>query len=193
MYESLVNFDRNLFMALNSLHSPLMDTVMWWVADRFIWIPFYILLAYFLYRKFGQQAIIMILFASVLILLSDQISVMIKNIFERERPCHDPIISLMVHTVNNKCGGKFGFVSSHAANTMAVFTYLLLLTRNVNRYVTFVTGLWVLLVGYCRIYLGVHYPADIFGGWMIGIFAAVVTYLLYRLVSNSPIVDMKQE
>lgn len=193
MYESLVNFDRNFFLALNSFHTPFMDSVMWWVADRFIWIPFYVFLAFFLYRKFGQQAIIMILFASVLILLSDQISVMIKNIFERERPCHDQIISLMVHTVKNKCGGKFGFVSSHAANTMAVFTYLLLLTRNVNRYVTLITGLWVLLVGYCRIYLGVHYPADIFGGWMIGIFAAVVTYLLYRLISNSPLDDMKQE
>lgn len=193
MYESLVNFDRNLFLALNSFYTPFMDSVMWWVADRFIWIPFYALLAFFLYRKFGQQAIIMILFASVLILLSDQISVMIKNIFERERPCHDQIIGLMAHTINNKCGGKFGFVSSHAANTMAVFTYLLLLTRNVNRYVTLITGLWVLLVGYCRIYMGVHYPADILGGWMVGIFAAVVTYLLYRLISNSPLDDMKQE
>lgn len=187
MYESLVDFDRNLFLALNSMHSPVMDSIMWWVTDKFIWIPFYAFLAYFLWKKFGNQAVFMVLFAAVLVTLSDQGSVLLKNLFERERPCHDEYISMLVHTVNNKCGGKFGFVSSHAANTMAVFTYLLLLTRySISRNVTIFTGFWVVIVGYSRIYLGVHFPADIIGGWVVGILAAFITYIIYRLVFSSP-------
>ena len=187
MYEALVDFDRNLFLALNSMHSPMMDSIMWWVADRFIWIPFYIFLAYFLYKKFGNQALFMVLFAVLLITLSDQGSVLLINIFERERPCHDEYISLLVHTVHNKCGGKFGFVSSHAANTMALFTYLLLLTRHaLSIRVMVVTGFWVLMVGYSRIYMGVHFPADIVGGWLMGMMAGFITYIIYRLVFSSP-------
>lgn len=191
MYESLVNFDRNLFMAMNSIHSPFMDSVMWWVADRFFWIPFYAFLAWFLYRKFGTQSIFMILFAAPLILISDQGSVFFKDLFQRERPCHDEIISFMVHTVNNKCGGKYGFVSSHAANTMALLTYILLLTRNVNPKLTAFTIFYVMIVGYSRIYLGVHFPADIIGGWIVGIIAAFMTYFLYRAIFPSPVIDLK--
>jgi len=192
MLEMLINLDRDLFEAINSLHTPFMDTVMWWIADKAIWIPFYVLLAVFLYMKFGKQSIYMILFAALLITLSDQGSVMFKNFFERERPCHDEILSFTVHIVNNKCGGKFGFVSSHAANTMAVFTYLLLIARNINKNITIATGVWVVLVGYSRIYLGVHYPADIIGGWITGIFAAIITYVIYRLIFDSPVVHLKK-
>jgi undecaprenyl-diphosphatase len=187
MYEALVDFDRNLFLALNSMHSPMMDSVMWWITGRFIWIPLYAFMAYFLYRKFGNQALFMVLFGAILITLSDQGSVMLKNFFERERPCHDEFISLLVHTVNNKCGGKFGFVSSHASNTMAVFAYLMLLTRHsFSRKLMVAIGFWVLIVSYSRIYLGVHFPADIIGGWLVGILAGFITYVIYRLVFASP-------
>jgi undecaprenyl-diphosphatase len=186
MIETLVNFDRNLFLILNGMHSTFMDAFMWWVADRFIWIPLYVMLAVFLVRKFGNQGYFMILFAALLIIISDQGSVLLKNSFERLRPCHDESLSFLVHTINDKCGGQFGFVSSHAANTMALFTYLLLLARNSSKWITGITAVWVVLVGYCRVYMGVHFPADIFGGWIIGVLAAGVTYIIYRLVFDSP-------
>src|SRR5688572_4314824 len=181
MLETLVNFDRNLFLILNGMNSEFMDNVMFWVADKFIWIPLYVVLAVFLVRKFGNQGYMMIVFAILLTLISDQGSVLLKNSFERMRPCHDDSLSFLVHTVRNKCGGKFGFVSSHAANTMALFTYILLLSRNSNKWITRIMLFWVILVGYCRIYMGVHFPADIIGGWMVGIFAALITYIIYRM------------
>lgn len=184
--ETLVNFDRNLFLFLNGMHSDFMDQVMWWSAERFIWIPLYIVLAVYLVKKYGNQGYFMIVFTVLLILISDQTSVLIKNFFERERPCHDESLAFLVHIVNNKCGGKFGFVSSHAANTMALFTYLFLIARNSDRWVTWITAFWVILVGYCRVYLGVHFPADIAGGWMVGILAAIITYIVYRLIFESP-------
>jgi undecaprenyl-diphosphatase len=186
MYEALVSFDRNLFLALNSSLGPSFDTFMVWVADRFIWIPLYALLAFMLVRKFGFQSLYMILFAGLMITISDQGSVLLKNTFLRERPCHDDTISLMVHTVGGHCGGQYGFVSSHASNTMALFTYLLLMLRNTNRLLTAGLALWVVLIGYCRIYLGVHFPADIIGGWLMGIFSAFLTYGIYRSLFDSP-------
>jgi undecaprenyl-diphosphatase len=192
MLDTLINFDRNFFLALNSLHAPWLDPVMFWVSGKLIWLPLYIALAVFLYRKFGTQSIFMILFAAILITLSDQLSVMLKNFFERERPCHDETIAFLVHTVNGKCGGKYGFVSSHAANTMAVFTYLLCLARNQNRAITLITAFWVALVGFSRIYMGVHYPADIMGGWIIGVISAGITYVIYRLIFDSPFMHLKK-
>ena len=186
MYEALVSFDRNLFLALNGSFGPIADVFMVWVADRFIWIPLYVFLAVILYRKFGLQSLFMILFAGAMIFMSDQGSVMLKIACMRERPCHDDTISLMVHTVGNRCGGQYGFVSSHAANTMALLTFMLLMLRNSNIYLTAGLACWVILIGYCRIYLGVHFPADIVGGWMVGILAAFLTYGGYRSIFPSP-------
>lgn len=191
MIETLVNFDRNLFLFINSMHSEFMDAIMWWVADRFIWIPLYVVLAVFLVRKYGKQGYFMVIFAALLIVLSDQGSVLMKNTFERLRPCHDESLSFLVHTIKNKCGGQYGFVSSHAANTMAVFTYLMMITRNCNTTLTGVMAFWVLLIGYCRVYMGVHFPADIIGGWIIGILAAGITYVIYRLLFDSPLTHRK--
>jgi membrane-associated phospholipid phosphatase len=75
---------------------------------------------------------------------------------------------------------------------MALFTYLLMITRSSHKWVTIVTGIWVLLVGYCRVYMGVHFPADIVGGWILGIFAAGVTYVIYRLMFDSPLAYRKK-
>jgi undecaprenyl-diphosphatase len=192
MLDSIISFDRNLFLALNGNHSPLLDTIMFVVADRFVWIPVYLFLAFILYRKFGNQALFMILFAAILITLSDQGSVLMKDIFQRLRPCHDSSLALMVHTVGGRCGGQYGFVSSHAANTMALFTYLFIFTRNSSKILTWSLAFWVLLIGYCRIYLGVHYPADIIGGWVVGIVAAVLTYIIYRSIFSSPVITMNK-
>lgn len=186
MYEALISFDRNLFLAMNGPMGPTMDALMVWAADRFIWIPFYVFLAVLLFRKYGVQALYMTLFAGVLILLSDQGSVLLKNGFMRLRPCHDDSLSIMVHTVGGHCGGKYGFVSSHASNTMGLFMYILLMLRSSNRLLLGGMVCWVLLIGYCRIYLGVHFPADIIGGWLVGIFAALLTYGAYRSIFPSP-------
>lgn len=186
MLETLINFDQGFFSLINGLNTPFVDSIMWWIADKYIWIPFYLFLVFFLYRTFGKQSLFMVLFALLLITLSDQGSVLIKNSVERLRPCHNELMAYTVHIVNNKCGGQFGFVSSHAANSMALFTYILLLTRNRNKKITWMLGIYVLLIGYCRIYLGAHYPLDIAGGWIIGIAAAFITYIIYRLVFHSP-------
>jgi undecaprenyl-diphosphatase len=56
---------------------------------------------------------------------------------------------------------------------------------------TYTLVVWVILIGYCRIYMGVHFPADIVGGWIVGVLSAGITYVLYRLRFDSPQSQLK--
>lgn len=119
----------------------------------------------------------------ILILLSDQVSVhLFKNYFERYRPCHNENIKHLVHLVNNYCGGQFGFISSHAANTFALATFLSLIFRKKN--FTFLILIWAALGSYSRIYLGVHYPSDIIVGVALGCAIGVIVYRLFKFAEK---------
>ena len=75
--------------------------------------------------KFRKNTLYILLFLGVLGFLSDQSSVkLFKDVFERLRPCHNPLISDVVHIINGRCGGKYGFVSSHAANSFAIAVFM---------------------------------------------------------------------
>jgi len=184
--DTLINLDHDLFLFINGMHSAFTDMIMWWASMKLTWIPLYAFLAWFLYKKFGNKAISLILFTALLITLSDQGSVLIKNLVMRPRPCHDNSLAFFVHTLNDKCGGKYGFVSSHAANVMALLSYIVIITRNKYKYLTRIMIGYVLLVSYSRIYLGVHFPSDIVGGWIVGILAALITLVTYVFILGIP-------
>jgi len=176
MLEQLEQWDRALFLFFNGFHSSTLDLIMWNVSGKLQWIPLYILLLYFVIKKYGKQSWIIIIAAAITVTLADQISVkLFKEVFERWRPCHNFDLEGMVHIVNNKCGGRFGFVSSHAANTFAVAGLLGAFISNRTLYFLL---MWAALVAYSRVYLGVHYPADIFGGAILGL---LISYLIYHI------------
>jgi len=122
---------------------------------------------YFYFKKNGKKAYWILLFTILAVSLADLISVhAFKNVFERLRPCHEPTLQGLVYVVNGKCGGQFGFVSSHAANMFAVAVFTLNIFR--NKFFTAFILCWALVVSYSRIYLGVHYPADVVCGALLG-------------------------
>ena len=117
------------------------------------------------------------------IIIADQSSVQLfKNTFQRLRPCHNEAISNLVHIVNNKCGGLYGFVSSHATNTFAfaVFTSLFFS----KKYISLLLIFWALVVSYSRIYLGVHYPLDVIGGGILGLTIGILVFKIYLFTFN---------
>lgn len=167
-------------LAINGAHCAWADTLFWWVSKLWVWIPLYALLIGLLFKQFGwKRGLIYTAALFVAVGLSDYISSgIIKHLVCRPRPTHEPAIMDMVHTVNGYFGGKYGFVSSHAANTMSVAVLFSLLWQQKNNH-----GWWLLLYValncYSRMYLGVHYPGDIIGGLIVG---GLVAWGLYALI-----------
>ena len=173
----LTGLDHQLFLFLNSLHSPFWDKVMWIISYPPSWIPLYLAIITVLILKYRRKMIVIFFLIAVLITASDQFSVVIKNTVRRPRPCYEKTLQGKVHTVKGQCGGKYGFVSSHASNSFAVALMSLSLLR--KRWFGFSMVFWALLVGYSRIYLGVHYPGDVLFGSILGALTGLGVYILF--------------
>lgn len=178
MIERLNSLDTLIFLKINSLHSPFLDQVMWHISGKIEWIPIYLILLIILFKKFEYRSIFILISIALLIALTDIISAqVIKELVRRPRPSHVNELSNLIHLVNEYHGGRYGFVSNHAANFFGLATFLSLIFR--NKTATFALCCWALLISYSRIYLGVHYPGDILGGAILGVLAAFAVFAFY--------------
>ena len=183
MIEFFTYWDTQFFIFLNGINSPFWDNVMYWISGTKSWIPFYLILIIVIVYKQRKRAIITLIFIGLVIFLSDQISVhFFKDVFQRLRPCHTPELQDIVHLVKNKCGGKYGFVSSHAANTFALAGFLSFLFRY-RPFIIFII-LWASIVSYSRIYLGVHFPLDVICGAILGFVIGFLVYKTYQIADR---------
>lgn len=183
MLEFLQQTDQQLFLFLNGMHSPFWDNFMYIFTGKLTWVAMYAAILYVLYKNFN---IYVCLFAVVAIALTityaDQIcATVIRPIVERSRPSRNPDIAELVHLVNGKRGGRFGFPSCHAANSFALAFFVMLFFK--NRLLTCFILLWATLNSYSRIYVGVHYPGDLIAGTIVGLSGALLIYylLIYTL------------
>ncbi|MCF6364897.1 MAG: phosphatase PAP2 family protein [Bacteroidales bacterium] len=149
------------------------------ISSKIIWLPLYLSVLFFIYKRFKLKKTILLLISfGFLIAFSDQISVQLfKNVFQRLRPCFNPEIQDLTHVLSLP-GSRYGFVSSHAANSFAFAFLSLLIFRNKN-YTIFIL-FWAFTVSYSRIYLGVHYPSDIIGGAVLGVFISALVYIIIK-------------
>ncbi|EPR65988.1 phosphatase PAP2 family protein [Cyclobacterium qasimii] len=175
MIESIVHWDEQLFLFLNQIHASWLDTLMLAITGKYIWIPLYVFLLYLIFREYKSSGIWYLVGLILVILMADQLtSGFMKPYFERLRPCHDPRWQDIILNYSG-CGGRYGFASSHAANTFALAAFLYKVGK--SRIPGFRwLFLWAAIVSYSRIYLGVHYPLDILVGALIGILIGFLVY-----------------
>jgi len=179
MIDHLIELDKQLFLFFNGMHAPWLDPVMEMFSKTIASIPLYAFLLYHIYVVHKQRTWGILLSIGLLILMTDQsTSGLMKPFFERLRPSHEPTLEGMVHIVNGYSGGKYGFASSHAANTFGVAMFLSCLLKPEKPWISWLF-LWAAFVSYTRIYLGVHYPGDIIVGALIGVVFGWLVFKLY--------------
>lgn len=175
----LSDIDARLLLIVNGAHSPFFDSVMWCISGRWIWVPFYAVLAYLLFRRMSwKRASICLVTIGLIILAADQTcATLIRPETGRLRPANlNNPLSSFVHVVNGYRGGRYGFPSCHAANTFALAVFMSLVIR--HKWFTVMMFSWAFIVSYSRMYLGVHYFGDLFCGATIGSLFAVLFYYL---------------
>lgn len=192
MLEQLIHIDTEILLAINGWHAPWADTLMWIISAKATWIPLYMLLIGLLIWRYRKPAptpvkwlqrvpacVVMIVVIALAVGAADFIaSGILKDLVARPRPTRVPELEGVLHLVNGYRSGQYGFVSSHAANTMACALLFSLIWR--NKIATCGLMLWVAANCYSRMYLGVHYPTDILGGLMVGTLTALVGYWVLR-------------
>ncbi len=184
MVQQLKAWDEQLLLFLNHYHADWLDPVVFLITRTEFWIPLYLLLLFVTFRHYRKEGWLVLIGVAVAILLADRItSGLMKPLFLRLRPSHEPALEGLLHLVNDYRGGAYGFASSHAANTMGVAFFFYMLFRNVTRWISMMF-IWAIIMSYTRIYLGVHYPGDILIGALVGILSGYAGFKVFRALQS---------
>jgi undecaprenyl-diphosphatase len=191
VFENLEKFDQKLLIKINSMNTPVMDEIMWVASGDFFIYPFIIVLLIFFFRKKGGRYVAAALLGiGLCVACADLSSELVKHTVKRYRPTHNLEVGPRLHIVHEYKGGKYTFFSSHASNTFSITTLMFLMAggiiANKLRYLFFLVPL---IIVYSRMYLGVHYPFDIFTGSMVGLTVGLLVdklLITYFIKAPSP-------
>ncbi|MCL2131007.1 MAG: phosphatase PAP2 family protein [Lentimicrobiaceae bacterium] len=186
MFEKLIQADQELLVFFNGLHNRFFDVLMYLMTHFWFWLPMLAVVLWLMWKHYQKKLYLVLAFFALSVVITDQTSVFIKNSVQRPRPSHNVEIKDQLHLHQYKNGnvyrgGKYGFVSSHAANNFGLMVLFLYFFKPVKRRLLWIFPVWAVLSCYTRIYLGVHYPLDIVCGAFLGIFCGLLTLWFYRL------------
>ena len=141
------------------------------IKQNFIW-PGIVSIVIFLWLK-RMRGLALVLATALAVSISDFLGATLKELIARDRPCH--VLSNVKDIAN--CSNSFSFPSNHAVNSFTFATIVTLAYKNL----TFLLYVSALLIGYSRIYLGVHYPTDVLSGALLGILIGFLGYKYFYL------------
>ena len=186
----MTEIDSQFLLLINGFHTDYLDRLMWLISGKLVWIPFYIITLFAIYKKRGWKgALHALLLVGVMMLLTDMLnSQVIRPWFHRLRPTNlENPLSQYVHIVNDYRGGSYSFPSIHAANYWGLSLLVAYFMK--SKRVLYSLFLLSLIVCYSRSYLGVHYPGDLLGGIIystIVVGAIIWTYQKYLPKASVP-------
>lgn len=174
MLELLRHTDYALFHFVNTgLANPVFDVLCPLFRNKLFWLPLYLFLAFIFYKRYRNKTLLIGLFVALTVLLTDQLSgSLIKPLVHRLRPCNNP--AMKARLLLDYCGAGYSFVSSHAANHFGIAMFLIPFF-NRRKLAAALLFTWAFAIAFSQVYVGVHFPADIAGGAVLGIFIGWIT------------------
>ncbi len=180
-WQKLIELDRELFVIINSKWTnPLFDAIAPFVRNSINWVPLYLFIILFATLNFKVKGVWWVIFFLVTIGLGDMTGTYVfKYGFERIRPCNNPDLTEHLRLLV-RCPSGFGFTSNHAVNHFGMATFLFITFRHLFKKWMLLAFLWAGIIAYAQIYVGVHYPADIICGALVGMIYGIFTGTLFN-------------
>lgn len=180
MLQDIIQIDQNLLIYLNNLGSTKWDSLWLFITNQFFWSPLFILIIYLTIKSYGwKTGGFLILSMIVMVAFSDQFTNFIKNTVQRSRPNNNEEIKHLLRVLINP--QSYSFMSGHATTSTFFSVYVLLLLKDNYKYIYLIL-FFPLVFSYSRLYLGVHFPVDIFVGILIGVTFANLYFILSKKV-----------
>jgi len=180
--ENIKAFDYWLFSKVNGeWHTPFLDNVLPFCREAIFWLPFYLFLVLFVAVNYKGKGLYWIIFFILTAAVSDLLSSsVIKEYFFRVRPCHDLLLADKIRFIAAYCPQSSSFTSSHAVNHFALSMFIFMTFRKTisNRWVLIFA--WAAIICYAQVYVGVHFPLDVFGGGIVGSLIGYLTSLIFN-------------
>ena len=173
-------WDTDAFLFLNGMHSPGWDWAMQLVSSPWALVPIHLLLVWgIVHRPRWRECGLLAALALFIVLIDLSGAHAIKEFAQRLRPSWQADLSPVVHLVGGHRGGMYGFISTHTAYAFALATFAAMAVR--GRFLTVAWFGWALVVGYSRVYMGLHFPGDVLCGAVWGMsVAAGVSWVFSR-------------
>lgn len=155
-FEALHQIELIWMTKLQALRSPFLDQFMIFM-NYLDTATFYLILAAAVWYAYDRQCGIKLLF---LLILNSFAVHDLKMLFSEPRPCH------LVPALGILKAKSYGFPSGAAQSWISSFLFLACTVQ--KRWFLIVGSFVVLLICFSRVYLGLHFPSDIVGGWVFG-------------------------
>ena len=179
MLELLQQVDTTIFQFINqTISNDLFDWIMPWFREKLFWVPLYVFLIFVVAIRFRRHGYIVILSAILTLVIADQLSShVIKPTAQRTRPCNELVLQDQINVLA-PCSGSYSFTSSHAVNHFAVAAFFIALLGESNRRYKWL-WLWAFSIAFAQVYVGLHYPFDVFVGGLLG---TSIGFLCYKVL-----------
>lgn len=178
MLEFIQKYDVLILDFLNGLGSTTVDPFWLFITKIYVWIPFFVILFFFAFKKLTKKQMLIISVGGIIMLaIILGLTEIVKNIVVRLRPCNNTVLDGLFREVIYPT--NFSFYSGHSATSVAIATYFISLLGKQFKLI-YVLVLWTMLFMFSRLYFAAHYPSDILTGAIVGFLIAKLFVLIVK-------------
>jgi membrane-associated phospholipid phosphatase len=179
--QEIFQADHALFSRINQQWTNILfDNLFPYMRESEIWVPFYLFLLVFITINFVKKGWLWAFFLIMTAVIGDLISShLMKTLVFRLRPCQDPAMASTIRVLAAYCPSSSSFTSSHACNHFALAIFIFSTLRHTSPWWSLVF-VWAFFISYAQIYVGVHYPIDVFCGAILGCLIGYGTSQVFR-------------